>query len=284
MVDLEEEQQKRYGRADIKQCLRPIIEAGKCVWSVLPARLTRRRPRFSFILAHYCYILSMTITISIMLYPANQMPYIDALFFATGVATQSGLSTIDVNLLNTYQQLVIMLMTCICTPICINIAVVFIRLYWFEKRFKHIVKGIRSWKRSKARSIISRSKSQAKQGKDDKGEDDDSSRLEMGVRGRRSTMMHYNPNLGGMDGAPENESTARRELVDELRMNNIFESVNPTPGASRSDSTDRKGETVSDETTVRNPSTPPKIPQRTHSPTPIPTPTPDLPQTPGVFF
>lgn len=97
-------------------------------------------------------------------------------------------------------------------------------------------------------------------------------------------MMHYNPNLGGMDGAPENESTARRELVDELRMNNIFESVNPTPGASRSDSTDRKGETVSDETTVRNPSTPPKIPQRTHSPTPIPTPTPDLPQTPGVFF
>lgn len=39
------------------------------------------------------YILSLTIIGSILLYPAGGLAYIDALFFASGVATQSGLNT-----------------------------------------------------------------------------------------------------------------------------------------------------------------------------------------------
>ena len=39
------------------------------------------------------YILGLTIVGSILLYPAGNMAYIDALFFASGVATQSGLNT-----------------------------------------------------------------------------------------------------------------------------------------------------------------------------------------------
>ena len=39
------------------------------------------------------YILSMTILASILLYPAGGLDYIDALFFASGCATQSGLNT-----------------------------------------------------------------------------------------------------------------------------------------------------------------------------------------------
>ena len=39
------------------------------------------------------YILSMTIIGSILLYPAGGLDYIDALFFASGCATQSGLNT-----------------------------------------------------------------------------------------------------------------------------------------------------------------------------------------------
>jgi hypothetical protein len=35
----------------------------------------------------------MTIVGSILLYPAGRMRYIDALFFAAGSATQSGLNT-----------------------------------------------------------------------------------------------------------------------------------------------------------------------------------------------
>lgn len=39
------------------------------------------------------YICSLAIIGSILLYPAGGMAYIDALFFATGCATQSGLNT-----------------------------------------------------------------------------------------------------------------------------------------------------------------------------------------------
>ncbi len=39
------------------------------------------------------YIFSVTIIGSILLYPAGGLKYIDALFFASGGATQSGLNT-----------------------------------------------------------------------------------------------------------------------------------------------------------------------------------------------
>lgn len=46
----------------------------------------------------------MTIIGSILLFPAGGLRYIDALFFAAGSATQSGLNTVDVNKLFLYQQ------------------------------------------------------------------------------------------------------------------------------------------------------------------------------------
>lgn len=39
------------------------------------------------------YILSLAILGSIIIYPAGNLAYIDALFFASGCATQSGLNT-----------------------------------------------------------------------------------------------------------------------------------------------------------------------------------------------
>jgi hypothetical protein len=47
---------------------------------------------FNFILLHYIYMVVMTILGSILLYPAGGLAYIDALFFAAGSATQSGLN------------------------------------------------------------------------------------------------------------------------------------------------------------------------------------------------
>lgn len=52
-----------------------------------------------------------------------------------------------------------MLITCMCTPIFINTFVVFIRLYWFEKRFQNVVLEARSLRRTKTRT---RTKSEAK--------------------------------------------------------------------------------------------------------------------------
>ncbi|RAR04113.1 potassium transport protein TRK1/TRK2 [Stemphylium lycopersici] len=73
------------------------------------------------------------------MYGNGRIPYVDALFFASGAATQSGLNTIDINTLDLYQQITVYLMACVCTPIFIHSSVVVVRLYWFEKRFQNIV-------------------------------------------------------------------------------------------------------------------------------------------------
>lgn len=155
---------------------------------------------------------------SIIIYATGRgnIAYIDALFFASGANTQAGLNTIDVNLLNTTQQIVIMFMSMMSNPIAINSFVVFLRLYWFEKRFQHIVREARQ-----RRGTISKSKSKAKPG--------EPSRMESGVNGRNITVMHggaksritndgmlLDPTAPGTDGlvgeSPENDSRRVPEI------------------------------------------------------------------------
>lgn len=63
----------------------------------------------TFISLHYTYIIGWTLLTSIIIYPggAPGLRYVDALFFGSGASTQSGLNTVDVNLLHTYQQVII---------------------------------------------------------------------------------------------------------------------------------------------------------------------------------
>lgn len=90
---------------------------------------------------------------SLCLFGTGNIPYIDALFLACGAATQSGLNTIDLNLLNTWQQVVIYVIPMITNPITINTYVVFLRLWWFEKKFQHVVKEARRGRRSISKTI-----------------------------------------------------------------------------------------------------------------------------------
>ncbi|KAI5211113.1 hypothetical protein AUEXF2481DRAFT_661062 [Aureobasidium subglaciale EXF-2481] len=160
----------------------------------LPNPFKRGKPHFNFITTHYTYMLGMTILGSIMIYPAGVMSYIDALFFAAGAATQSGLNTIDVNKLHTYQQVVLYFMACLANPIFINTCVVFIRLYWFEQRFDHIVREARNQRRTRTRSrTVSESR-----------EDPDLGRVEMGVNGRKITVLHHTTKPNGMSARSAN--------------------------------------------------------------------------------
>lgn len=52
-----------------------------------------RKHRMNFITIHYLYILGLSIFGSIVLFAGGNLDYIDALFFGSGVATQSGLNT-----------------------------------------------------------------------------------------------------------------------------------------------------------------------------------------------
>ena len=68
----------------------------------------------------------------------------------------------------------------IATPIFINTFVVFLRLYWFEKRFQHIVKEARNWRRTRSRS---RTNTQIL-------EESDTGRENRGVNGRSIVVLH----------------------------------------------------------------------------------------------
>ncbi|KAI0446040.1 cation transport protein-domain-containing protein [Xylaria telfairii] len=137
-----------------------------------------RHPHFSFITLHYFWIIGWTIVGSILMYAAGhgQLAYIDALAFAAGANTQAGLNTVDLNLLNTFQQLVMYFCSLLSNPITIHSSVVFLRLYWFEKRFQHIVREARS-----RRVTISKSRSKAHA---------DIENAERGLNGRKINVVH----------------------------------------------------------------------------------------------
>jgi len=109
------------------------------------------------------WIIGLTIFASILIFSTarGQLAYIDALAFAAGANTQAGLNTIDVNLLNTFQQLVIYFCTFLSNPVSIHGSVVFLRLFFFEKRFIGMTKNALL-----ARAPLSLSRSKARQTED----------------------------------------------------------------------------------------------------------------------
>lgn len=136
----------------------------------------------NFIFLHYTYIIFWAIIGSILVYPCGNIRYIDALFQSAGSATQSGLNTVDLNSLRLYQQIVLYLITCLCTPIFIHSALVFIRLYWFEKRFQHVVRDAR---------VMRRTRSRMETATEDRGSED-VNRAELGVSGRPIVVIRDN--------------------------------------------------------------------------------------------
>ncbi|KAI4128926.1 MAG: hypothetical protein LQ338_002478 [Usnochroma carphineum] len=79
----------------------------------------------------------------------------------------------------------------IATPIFINTFVVFVRLYWFERRFQHVVREARNLRRTRSRS---RTKTEAK-------DEIDVERQPQGVRGRSIVVLHKSEGDGGTEDA-----------------------------------------------------------------------------------
>ncbi|KAJ5318106.1 hypothetical protein PENANT_c043G01113 [Penicillium antarcticum] len=188
----------------------------------------------NFIFIHYAYIISWVIIGSIILYPGSELAYIDALFFASGAATQSGLNTVDVNKLKLYQQIVLYLMTCLCTPIFIHGALVFIRLYWFEKRFQHVVRDARAMRRTRSRM-------------ETVTEDRDSNevnRAELGVSGRPIVVLRNNSGdaRGGRLADPTNKDIAPGVDTPEIHTPSAGSNSGSRSGSSSSEETETEPE------------------------------------------
>lgn len=125
--------------------------------------------------------------------------------------------SIDVNLLTTWQQVCLFGIPIFTNPMFIHSSVVFIRLYWFEKRFKHIIDENRNrlyLRRNRARS-----------------QDSDVDLERRGVRGREIVVLHR-----PMDVNFPNPST-----IEESRHsaeNSETEKFHPVATPSKSTSTD----------------------------------------------
>ncbi|KAF5626917.1 potassium transporter TRK-1 [Fusarium tjaetaba] len=96
------------------------------------------RPPINFLTLHYAYIILMGLIAIPILYPYGNMPAIDAWFFGASASTESGLNTIDVKDLKTYQQLYIYFIPILTNLGFINIVVVIVRLFWFKRHLKRL--------------------------------------------------------------------------------------------------------------------------------------------------
>ena len=207
--------------------LEPVKTALK---SVIPDLFLKRR--LNFISIHYLYLVSMTIVGSVVIFGIGDLRYIDSLFFASGAATQSGLNTVDINTIRFGQQFTLYMLAMFCNPIFIHSFVVFVRLYWFEKRFQHVVKEARSLRRTRSKSRTNTFE-----------KDIEGGQKETGVNGRHITVL-------GPQVHPESSSLEDEKEELEAKAESVASSnnANHDSGKGLDDTTQprmtRRGETV----------------------------------------
>ena len=204
----------------------PLVEVAKWLYSLVPHQIRPGKIKMNYIKVHYLYLVSMSLSGSIILYGSGFMPYIDAFFFGICSSTQSGLNTINVNKMFLYQQIMLMLVACITNPIFINTVVVFVRLYWFEKRFKKVVKDARAHRRHGR--TITRTRSQMK-------EDGDPGDLESGAHGQQIRVLHDSTEPNGMTGTMANSEEAEK-FKEKKALHTNGESDTETPESSNKSS------------------------------------------------
>lgn len=191
---------------------------------------TAYRPKLSFLFLHYAYIIMTIMLGAVIIYGQRNLGFVDALFFSSGAATQSGLNTIDVYTLKLYQQIVMYIIPLITNPIFINTAIVFVRIRWFEKRLESLVQDAKlgRWKTT----TKSRPEPQ----------DVDSEREERGVAGRPITLVREAPPPSprevdlktGENQPPTSNSTATESPASSKRnsdeITHVASQVNPPNG------------------------------------------------------
>ncbi|KAK4098197.1 hypothetical protein N658DRAFT_509705 [Parathielavia hyrcaniae] len=94
------------------------------------------KPDINFITLHYAWIIFVGLLAFVVIYPYGNLSAVDAWFFGASASTESGLNTVDVKDLKTYQQVYLYVIAVITNLGFINIIVVAVRLMYFEQRFK----------------------------------------------------------------------------------------------------------------------------------------------------
>ncbi|KAI9029661.1 hypothetical protein CLU79DRAFT_735307 [Phycomyces nitens] len=105
--------------------------------------------KIRFLELHYIYIALLTFITSGFYYfqPNNDWKYVDALFTAVSGATNTGLNTIRMSDMSTYQVLVLYFTSFLGSHVTISLIVLLIRKHFFSIRFDDMIKFNRQRKR-----------------------------------------------------------------------------------------------------------------------------------------
>ncbi|KXJ86489.1 cation transport protein-domain-containing protein [Microdochium bolleyi] len=96
------------------------------------------RKHLNFINVHYAWIIFCGLLGLVVLAPEGNMAAVDAYFFGASASTESGLNTVDLKDLRTYQQIYLYIIPIITNLGVVNIMVVVMRILWFKKRFRTV--------------------------------------------------------------------------------------------------------------------------------------------------
>ncbi|GJC82578.1 high-affinity potassium transport protein [Colletotrichum liriopes] len=99
-------------------------------------------PHLNFISIHYAWVIFCAVFALPVMMPYGNLAAIDAFFFGASASTESGLNTIDVKNIPTYQQVYIYVIPVITNLLFINAMVVPVRLFWFNRRLKQAVDAL----------------------------------------------------------------------------------------------------------------------------------------------
>ncbi|KAJ4483537.1 cation transport protein-domain-containing protein [Lentinula aciculospora] len=111
--------------------------------------LSSLRRHLNFYRIHILFLQVLTLFVtftplifSAIFYASNgryEISYIDALFNSVSAMTVCGLATVDLSSLTPWQQVILFIQMCLGSPVLVSWVIVYIRKYYFERKFEHII-------------------------------------------------------------------------------------------------------------------------------------------------
>ena len=127
-----------------------------------PSRLRAVLPPVNFISLHYAYFIVVCLFASLIFWcssdSARRISYTDSLFLVVSAMTETGLNTVNLSEMTTWQQILLFLLIIFGSAIWISIWTVLARNRAFEQRFKDVV-SVDRLRRANRSSLVSLSRS-----------------------------------------------------------------------------------------------------------------------------
>ncbi|TFK44919.1 cation transport protein-domain-containing protein [Crucibulum laeve] len=104
------------------------------------------RKHLNFYRVHILFFTFTPLICSGIFYASNgryKISYIDSLFNCVSAMTVCGLATVDLSSLTGFQQALLFVQMCLGSPVVVSWVMVFIRRYYFGRKFDHIVEAAR---------------------------------------------------------------------------------------------------------------------------------------------